>query len=235
MGATVSKLYRNKRDNATKRDISFDLTFDQFLVYHKEMREGYCDYTGVKLASNKGSIERVDKNKGYHVDNCCVVTQRINHLKDVIIDEGRECVNATPKELEHIENVRRKIASGFDFTLKYKQRLGLLSNEYSNTSVSEGKVMVENNEVNVDVEIAKSYLKFCENNNVSFSAYKKAYTRSTCAITKRKFEDNGYFSKVITSRDGGTVTDKNITAVVSVVAHVLKSGLSAKEIANIVV
>lgn len=232
--ATVSKLYRNKRESSERRGIAFELTYPQFVVYYEEMRGGYCDYTGEKL-HNHGSIERVDKNKGYHVDNCCVVTQRINHLKDVIIDEGRECVNATPKELEHIENVRRKIASGFDFTLKYKQRLGLLGNEHSNTSISEGKVMMENNEINGDVEIAKSYLKFCENNNVSFNAYKKAYTRSTCAITKRKFEANGYFYKVITSRDGGIVTDKNITAVVSVVAHVLKSGLLAKEVANIVV
>jgi hypothetical protein len=233
--STVTKLYRNKSESSVKRGINFELTFEQFLVYRNEMKEGYCDYTGVKLSLNTGSLERIDRTKGYTVDNCCVVTQRINHLKDRIIDEGGDYVGITETEREQLKALRRKLESGFDFTLKYKQRLGLLGNEYSNTSVSEDKVMMENNEINCDVEIAKSYLKFCENNNVSFNAYKKAYTRSTCAITKRKFEDNGYFSKVITSRDGGVVTDKNITAVVSVVAHVLKSGLSAKEIANIVV
>ena len=77
--STVTKLYRNKSESSVKRGINFELTFEQFLVYRNEMKEGYCDYTGVKLSLNTGSLERIDRTKGYTVDNCCVVTQRINH------------------------------------------------------------------------------------------------------------------------------------------------------------
>lgn len=98
------KIYRFKfnyaKISARKRNLEFFITFDEY----KKIIDNKCFYTGVNLLmeSGGGSLDRIDNNKGYTVDNvipCCgwVNKMRGNYLT---VEETRVAVNAILKHRE---------------------------------------------------------------------------------------------------------------------------------------
>lgn len=92
------KKYRRKQNNARKRDIEFDLSWEEYLLFGKKLlRDGVCDYTLIPFDMHTDenglgnpfypSLERIDDEGPYAVDNCCVVGLRCNSLKDCLVDK----------------------------------------------------------------------------------------------------------------------------------------------------
>ena len=69
--------FDNLRGNARRRGIAFHLTLDQFKNFAFE-----TDYIKRKGQSTKSlTIDRIDSNIGYHIDNIQVLTNRANVIK----------------------------------------------------------------------------------------------------------------------------------------------------------
>ena len=92
------KKYRRKQNNARKRDIEFNLSWEEYLLFGKKLLgEGVCDYTLIPFDMHTDenglgnpfypSLERIDDEGPYAVDNCCVVGLRCNSLKDCLVDK----------------------------------------------------------------------------------------------------------------------------------------------------
>lgn len=92
------KKYRRKQNNARKRDIEFDLSWEEYLLFGKKLLgDGVCDYTLIPFDMHTDenglgnpfypSLERIDDEGPYAIDNCCVVGLRCNALKDCLVDK----------------------------------------------------------------------------------------------------------------------------------------------------
>ena len=92
------KKYRRKKNNARKRDIEFELSWEEYLLFGKKLLgEGVCDYTLIPFDMHTDenglgnpfypSLERIDDEGPYAIDNCCVVGLRCNALKDCLVDK----------------------------------------------------------------------------------------------------------------------------------------------------
>ena len=92
------KKYRRKQNNARKRDIEFNLSWEEYLLFGKKLLgDGVCDYTLIPFDMHTDenglgnpfypSLERIDDEGPYAVDNCCVVGLRCNSLKDCLVDK----------------------------------------------------------------------------------------------------------------------------------------------------
>ena len=76
---------RNAQNSAKKRNQEFSLTIQDIVdCWHKQL--GFCAYSGRAMAFEAGklntvSIERIDSNVGYTVENTVLVCQAINRMK----------------------------------------------------------------------------------------------------------------------------------------------------------
>lgn len=238
MAVTWAKKYRNKIASSKQRGIDFDLTLEEFKVYWS-LPNGVCDYTGVPFqvkGHNAPSLERIDKHKGYTVDNCCMVTVRANSLKDVIVDE-HGATRVSLADLEMMKCISEKIKTPEQLTSKYKQLMEkneMVNNVENLTFVSPSTQETTVVTMHSDMDLIKGYTAFGHGKQVSFSKYKSLLARKTCEITKATFEEgSGMLSKVFITKDySETFTDENTIAVSKCVAGVLKSGLNESQVSR---
>jgi len=75
------KVFSKLKLGAIQRDLSFDITIeDIWNQYYKQ--EKVCAYTGINLVWGlDASIDRIDSNLGYTIDNIQIVHKAINMLK----------------------------------------------------------------------------------------------------------------------------------------------------------
>lgn len=73
------KKYIHIFKSAMKRDIKFNISYDEFKSLYKHK---YCFYTEKKLKEINISIDRVDNNKGYVSGNCVVCDRELNARKN---------------------------------------------------------------------------------------------------------------------------------------------------------
>lgn len=92
----IKTLWNQLKHSAEKRNIDFDLSIID--LYNLTFPVS-CPIFGMQLVFNKGkvqdnsySIDRIDSNKGYTIDNIIVISQKANRIK----------TNATLEELKQI-------------------------------------------------------------------------------------------------------------------------------------
>jgi hypothetical protein len=98
--ARVSSFYHNKKNSCKSRKIAFDLTKAQV----KELMQiEFCAYTGIKLTRTGSdnvrlptdlTLERVDCDEGYTVDNTIVVCLAANSVKAALETHFRSKANS---------------------------------------------------------------------------------------------------------------------------------------------
>lgn len=199
MATSITQKYKRKKENTKKlRNVGFELTLEQFR--NLVTRADTCDYTGIVFEStgfNSASIERIDKHKPYHVDNCCMVTVRVNQLKDAIEegDEGKLKI----EDLDIIDKIKDTLNSKSPEELTRKYRDAGAEEVVVVKQTVEDKVMGSTEDLtNMDVIIAQAYIKFSQTSKgtVSFSKYKKLYNKKKCDWSGKVFdESNHYISK----------------------------------------
>jgi len=113
--------YYNLRSNAKHRGKEFDLTFEQFKKFAIE-----TDYfVGKGKKKDSYSIDRIDNNKGYTLDNIQIMTLSENSKKytktlDAYYDDLNKRVVATVKkskvdiDSDEIDNMWENISKVFD-------------------------------------------------------------------------------------------------------------------------
>lgn len=84
--------FRESRKGATRRDIPFQLTEDEFRSIWKKQK-GKCALSGIELTLEHGSIstpnptrmsiDRIDSGQGYTVSNVQLITWQLNSAKNV--------------------------------------------------------------------------------------------------------------------------------------------------------
>lgn len=90
LAARLKYRYSRVKAGARKRNIQFDLTFDQF--YSMWLAQaGRCAYTMKRMYTTYGkgyqwrdvvvSVDRLDPSKSYNVDNCLLVRYEANRQK----------------------------------------------------------------------------------------------------------------------------------------------------------
>lgn len=92
----IKTLYNRLKSSAKKRDIDFTLTLTELNNLTFPIT---CPILGIPLKFNKGnpqdnsySIDRIDSDKGYDIDNIMVISYKANRIKN----------NATEAELKKI-------------------------------------------------------------------------------------------------------------------------------------
>lgn len=80
----AKKKYYSYKVGAKRRNLKFDLTFNQF----REIISGTCRYCGFKSVFNKDTkeslvngVDRVDNTKGYHMTNVAACCTKCNSMK----------------------------------------------------------------------------------------------------------------------------------------------------------
>lgn len=97
-GQQLRNRMARKRREAQERHLEYNLTTADVAMFgHKLLANGCCDYSGLPLQKHDPSdaqsirysptLERIDDKKGYIRGNVCVVMQRVNQLKDVLLDK----------------------------------------------------------------------------------------------------------------------------------------------------
>lgn len=91
----VSKeMIRNTRSRAKRKGLEFNLT-REYIVELNKAQDGKCVYTGIELdwevgnypgkqrvcTPERASVDRIDPNKGYTVDNIQLVCDFVNRIK----------------------------------------------------------------------------------------------------------------------------------------------------------
>lgn len=83
------------RDRAKNKNLDFELTVD-YLMYLWNKQQGKCALSGIKMTTflchgrtpTNVSVDRIDPNKGYTMDNVQLVCMACNQMKnDLTIDE----------------------------------------------------------------------------------------------------------------------------------------------------
>lgn len=112
-GGLIHKKFNNKKNNAKKRNLEFDLhNEDAILLASKLLGKGVCDYTGLPFSMHVAgrdmypSLERIDDRLGYVRGNVCVVGARPNQLKDIFYDKTNKHRNGLGLSSEDIDFMR---------------------------------------------------------------------------------------------------------------------------------
>lgn len=75
----IRDCYQSKKDNSTKRNIPFDMSFETFAALK---RHTHCQYSGLPFDDEHGfSFERIDNNVGYLDGNVIAVSRVINSAR----------------------------------------------------------------------------------------------------------------------------------------------------------
>lgn len=98
----IKSLYNRLKSSAKKRNIPFTLTLTELNNLTFPIS---CPILNIPLNSNNKqsdnsySIDRIDSDKGYEIDNIIVVSWKANRLKN----------NATPEEMQKISDFYKDI------------------------------------------------------------------------------------------------------------------------------
>lgn len=121
------KLYQrwvNKRVNAKKEKIYFNLTFEDFifLVRDAGLKSSQLGYKGEKYV-----LARFGDKGGYTIDNCRFITQKENAAEKVVTKKARQASKKNIKKaFEAIENdplKKQKVSEGIRKSDSYKERV----------------------------------------------------------------------------------------------------------------
>lgn len=100
---SYAKKYLNKVKNARERNISFDLSFNE---YKSIIIKKSCFYTGIRLNKNDSScptyitVDRIDANRGYTKDNCVACSSIANSIKNAVLEDPRGDMLLTIKQFK---------------------------------------------------------------------------------------------------------------------------------------
>lgn len=217
MAKSLTQRYEEKKNNtlAKRPKVGFLLSFEEYCNLINKAT--VCDYTGLPFTPQDGrSIERIDSSLPYQADNCCCITIRVNQLKAVI--DGDTNMTMTKEDLELIAKIRH--------TLDTKTRFEL-SGKY-NPAVNTAKEIS-------DIDLAKAYIKFCENHKkstLSLKAYTKLHKKKTCQWSGKKFSsvENDLGWKVYTRPDmSKPFADDNCIVVCLALSAIKKKGTFTKK------
>lgn len=87
---TLKGIYATLRENARRRGLDLDITYEQFL----EIRNGSCSYCDGSLSESGTGLDRLDNSKGYLITNvvrCCTRCNLSKHNMNV--EEFREWIS----------------------------------------------------------------------------------------------------------------------------------------------
>lgn len=111
--AAVNSKYSSYKNSAKKRNISFELTVDEF----DKLTHGNCYYCGKEPARRNfqrktssyshymNGVDRIDSNGGYTVKNCVSCCDTCNRAKlDHSLTYFIEWIKSVSSRIEHIEN-----------------------------------------------------------------------------------------------------------------------------------
>lgn len=82
----VGVTFWNLKSNAKRRNKDFNLTLDEFKIFCE--RTNYLKLKG--RVKNKASIDRIDPNKGYSLDNINILTVSENSKKRYTDEQGEK-------------------------------------------------------------------------------------------------------------------------------------------------
>lgn len=218
--AEIEAKYQDKMAGCYRRKIPLKFTKDEFVKFCKYLdKDPTCAYTGVTLVKTKdhnhqATIERIDSEKPYILDNCVWASKESNQLKGRF-DARNNAVKASfsKEELSILEsvlksNVEEKLQSIYKFvkgettvTTESKEKNEILGsreeNNNSNCEVKNATTETQSNtyEVNADVELAQTYATFAEHCRhhvdflLSFNEYKKLMSKKSCQLSCIKFDE----------------------------------------------
>lgn len=241
----LRKRYNKKRKQTLdNRNVGWELSFEEYKTLLTKSDK--CDYTGEEFSltdvANFKSIERIDKTLPYVKDNCCMVLNHVNYLKDVI-EEGHE-ESLKIKDLGYIQKIKNTLENNTRLQLAGKYFPELLNKNLTQeeTTMSKEINLEENHlmETHLDLSIANSYIDRCKNIqgfNISFNKYKQKYLKKTCDITGRTFNQGQQPTKKVFIKidENKAWQDDNVRVVCNIVKTIIEHKLfTEKELSKLV-
>lgn len=205
-----------KLSNAEERGIPCNFSVTEFKHMWK-ISQPVCDLSGEALVAdgnlpNSATLDRIDSKSplGYHPSNCCIVSHRINQLKNILTEdtkvrdikvtkEDRVYISAMFKSLndkEYMDKLKEKyvMIKKNDNVVEDASVGILLETSSDNPSQASVEEVQEVFSTSADVCIAKDYYTLGElvgtvsSFNLTFNQYKNLMQRKSCMLTDTKFK-----------------------------------------------
>ena len=105
--------YNTKVKSCKERMIQFDLSLAEWTALLNMQYTETCAYTNQKFKNQKDkfpTVERINDNIGYTKNNVCLVTSRVNSLKNDYVFLGKSTKGLNSTELGYVHRIKKVLS-----------------------------------------------------------------------------------------------------------------------------
>lgn len=204
---TMKQKYDSKKQSCVDRRIPFEVTFEEWVQFHKLRDTVDCAYSGRKFSYTKPSdpsktddrptIERIDDNRAYTLSNMVWVTATCNQLANEYILLGKPTKGLSATKIGILQRIKK--------TLNHKEVYDEMMAPYLSVtcSIVEENLRLANeqkvrNDKLQEVVVAKMYhdlghmllVTLEADMDLTFNQYKRTLCREKCQLTNAPLPDD---------------------------------------------
>jgi len=248
---SIKEYYNHKKELAAKRNLAWNFSLEEFEHFYKLRSTENCAYTNKKFVFNKSSnhnyyptIERINSEMPYSLENCVWVTKVANDIKNVIIDRGESLVANTVEEENLVKSLTKLFNSPEVLSDRQKPYLDIKSNiakeniRLANEARERKKRLEEVNVTKMFSEWGELIVDSGGRLDVRFSDYKRTLLRKKCQLTGNSLPESLSDRSVWVKDKTKPVSKDNIVCTTKIVQESLdlfeaKSKMNINEIAQV--
>jgi hypothetical protein len=247
----IEQLYQEKIASAHNRNLSFNLSLEEFKHLYALRNTERCAYTNKTFVLSKGTshehyptLERINADQPYSLENLVWVTHIANQVKNIVVDQGKPFKPTTIEQENLVKSLTKLFNSPEVLVERQKPYLAIKTN-IAKENIRLANEAKERNRQLQEVEVAKMYSEWGSTIVssggkllVTFSDYKRKLQRTKCQLTGEVLPEAFSMRSMWVKDKSLPVTKDNIICTTKIIQESLdtfevKSKLCGKEAAKV--